>query len=290
MTIEPASADVPGRLQQPDTVTIIGGCTAMPPSCRPGRQPTAARSPPPGSSGCCARQAPAASSVPGTGPPPTPASTTLGRSPFCWTRCVTPRPATRWRYCWPAIRPPTSASTVRREDVGAAVRDAITRLSARTGEHTAGNRTVMFIPDLPYTLRNDLGVTASQSRDGRSGAHDPVARRLGLNDSLGSRIAGTIEDVPVFLTGSLQEQVLVIDLARFADLRRDTPGSAGSPDPELMLQEPVDPLRSLTGSGNAESDLVGGSLLDLLQVRLILSLATNIEVDEAAAVRIIRIE
>lgn len=180
--------------------------------------------------------------------------------------------------------------TVRPDDVSAAVRDAIKQLSSGVPsgprQHASASRTVVFIPDIPYGLRDDLRTTRALGPDARS----LVARQLGLyDDGLISQITGTVEGVPVFVTSALEGRVLVVDLERFGNLLRPAPGGTQSPDPELCLLEPADPLRPSTGQAPGASPTAGAQIKPL-EVQLILSLPTEIEVKEPAAARVIKFE
>lgn len=180
--------------------------------------------------------------------------------------------------------------TVPADDLSDAVREAITQVSPGTSPEAkrpaATSRTVIFIPDIPYGLRNDLQIIKALGPDARNLA----ARRLGLHDdALASQIMGTIEGVPVFVTSAFKGGVLVVDLARFGDLLRTAPQGAHASDPELNFIEPSDPLRPSTGSPPAASP-AGGVQIKLLEVQLILSLPTEIEVKDASAARVIKFE
>ena len=176
--------------------------------------------------------------------------------------------------------------TVRPEDISAAVRDAITQLSpgipSGARQHAPASRTVVFIPDIPYGLRNDIQITKALGPNARS----LLARQLGLyDDSLASQIVGTIAGVPVFVTSALEGRVLAVDLGRFGDLLRPAPGGTQSPDPELDLLEPAPSAGSAPGASPA-----GGVEIKPLEVQLVLSLPTEIEVKDASAVRVIKFE
>lgn len=180
--------------------------------------------------------------------------------------------------------------TVRPDDISAAVRDAITQLSlgvpARARQYAPVSRTAVFFPDIPYGLRNDLQITKALGPAARS----LVARQLGLDDnSLASQIVGTIEGVPVFVTSALEGRVLAVDLGRFGDLLRPVPGGTQSPDPELDLLEPADPLRPSARSAPGASP-AGGVQIKPLEVQLVLSLPTEIEIKDASAARVIKFE
>lgn len=179
-------------------------------------------------------------------------------------------------------------ATVRPDDISAAVRDAITQLSsgipAGAGQNAPASRTAVFIPDIPYGLRNDLQITQAQGPDARS----LVARQLGLyDDSLASQITGTIEGVPVFVTSALEGRVLAVDLGRFGDLLRPAPGGTQSSDPELDLHEPADPLRPSAGPAPGASPAEEAQIKPL-EVQLVLGLPTEIEVKDASAARVIK--
>lgn len=183
---------------------------------------------------------------------------------------------------------------VRRADIAAAVRDAIAEApgtpSAGTGQHAPAARKAVFIPDIPYDLRNDLEITGAAQRDGLEAARSGVIRELGIKDEcLASQVAGTIEGVPVIVVGALEGQVLVIDLAGFGELRRDTSAGTHPAEPGLTLLQPDDPLRPPSDGNAAEPGSASGDQLGLLQVQVTLSLPADITVNDPSAARVLRI-
>jgi hypothetical protein len=121
--------------------------------------------------------------------------------------------------------------TVSPDDISAAVREAITQLSSGipsgARQHAPEDRTVVFIPNIPYGLRNDIQITKALGPDARS----LLARQLGLyEDSLATQIAGTVDGVPILVTSAIEGRVLAVDLGRFGDLLRQAPGGTQSPD------------------------------------------------------------
>jgi hypothetical protein len=148
------------------------------------------------------------------------------------------------------------------------------------------SRTVVFIPDIPYGLRNDIQITKPLGPDARS----LLARQLGFqDDGLASQVIGTIEGAPVFASSALEGRVLAVDLGRFGDLLRPVRGGAQSPDLELDLLEPADPLRPSAPSASGVSP-AGGPQIKPLEVQLVLSLPTEIEVKDASAAHVIKFE
>jgi hypothetical protein len=186
---------------------------------------------------------------------------------------------------------------VPREDVAAAVRDAIAGLSgappAGKGQHAQAVRTAVLIPD-SWELKTDLGVTATGYRHGPEAARSNVIRKLSLQDEgVASQIAGAIDGVPV-ITAAVQTRdqegwIVVIDLARFGELSRGTSAGSVIAEPELALLQPDDPLR-VPGSGTAQQTSPGpGSQPALTQVQVRLRLSAGITVDDPSAIRVIRI-
>lgn len=176
--------------------------------------------------------------------------------------------------------------TVSPDDLGAAVSDAVALVppgaSPEAGRPAPASRTVVFIPDSPYGLRNDLPIDKALGPDARSLA----ARRLGLHDdSIASQVTGTIEGAPVFATSALEGRVLVVDLARFGDLVRPAAQGIRDSEPELDFLEPPDQLRPPAGPAPAGETQVGP-----LQVQLVLRLPTEVEVKDASAARVIKFE
>jgi hypothetical protein len=186
---------------------------------------------------------------------------------------------------------------VRREDTASAVHDAIAELSAAppaaTGQHLPAARTVVLIPD-SWELKNDLEIAGTGHPDRLEAARRKVIGKLGLQDEgLISQIAGAIDGVPVIaVTVHVRDQegwVLVIDLARFGELRRDTPADTLLVEPELVLLQPDDPLRVPGGGTAPGTSHVPGSQPGLLQVQATLSLPTDITVNDPSAIRVIKI-
>jgi len=180
---------------------------------------------------------------------------------------------------------------VRRADIAAAVRDAIAEVSGApatgTGRHVPAARVAVFMPDSPYDLRNDLKITGAAQRGSLEDARSQMIRELGITDEgLTSQVAGAIDGVPVIVVGALEGRVVVIDLARFGELRRDTPGGARPARPELTLLQPDDPLRPPSGTA-ADPARGTGNQLDLLQVQLALSLPADIAVSDPCATRVL---
>jgi hypothetical protein len=181
---------------------------------------------------------------------------------------------------------------VHRADLAAAVRDAIAEVSGipptETGRHHLSTvRVAVFIPDSPYDLRNDLEITGAAQRGGLEAARGRVISELCIKEEgLASQVAGTVDGVPVITVGALEGQVLVIDLARFGELRRGTSGGAYSSEPELTLLQPDDPLRPPDGTAAAPAR---ESQTDLLKVQVTLSLPADIAISDPSAARVLRI-
>lgn len=185
---------------------------------------------------------------------------------------------------------------VRREDLAAAVRDAIAEVSgtpAGEASNAPAARTVVLIPD-SWALKADLGIAATAHADLLEAARSDVIRNLDLQDKgLASRIVGAIDGAPVVeVTVNAPGQdnwVLVIDLTRFGELRRGSTDGTFSAEPTMELVQPDDPLRPSTGTAVPSASPALGQQPGLLEVRVILSLATDIETNDRSAVRVIRI-
>lgn len=180
---------------------------------------------------------------------------------------------------------------VDRADLAAATRSAITALSgaasAQKGQ-LAQARITVLIPDIPYDIRRDLGITAFRD-PGQEDAWRKAVNDLALtSESLAALIAGTFEHAPVIVTGILDSHVVVIDLARFGELHREARGLQLSA-PELKVIEPADPLRPI-GSAAAPPGAAGNvRTSDLLKVLVKLSLPTKITISDTSAVKVLRI-
>jgi len=180
-----------------------------------------------------------------------------------------------------------------RADIATAVRDAIADMtgtrSAKTRRHSPAGRTAVFIPDIPYDLRNDLGITGTAQRGGLEATRRRLGE-LGIKDEvLASQVAGTIDRAPVIVVSALEDRLLVIDLVRFGELRRDTSGGTHPAEPELTLLEPTDPLRP-SADTLTEPAPASGNQLGLLEVQAMLSLPADIAVNDASAARVFRIQ
>ena len=194
----------------------------------------------------------------------------------------------------------TEVNPVRREDAAVAVREAIADLSASpAGEqrrHPTANRLVVLIPDLAYDDREALQI----GRPGQNGhlatAASRALRHFGLEtEGLAAQVRGIIDEAPVIQAsvrqinevGLPERNIVVIDLARFGVLRRGAAQSSRPPEPALALYEPSDPLRP--DSGDAPAPVVGNPP-GPLQVQVTLSLLSGIDIEDRAAVRVVRIE
>lgn len=91
------------------------------------------------------------------------------------------------------------------------------------------------------------------------------------------------------MVGALESQILVIDLTRFGELRRDTSGSTHLAEPKLTLFQPDDPLRPPGGHTGAEPPRTSENELGLLQVQVTLSLSADIAVSDPSAARVVKI-
>jgi hypothetical protein len=180
---------------------------------------------------------------------------------------------------------------VDRAGLAATTRAAITALSgvasAQNGQLPQA-RIAVLVPDIPYDIRRDLGITAARD-PGQEDAWRQAVNDLALtSESLAALVAGTFEDAPVIVTGILDSHVVVIDLARFGELHREARGSQLSA-PELTLIEPADPLRPV-GSVTAPLGPAGNvGTSDLLQVTVKLSLPTKITINDTSAVKVLKI-
>jgi hypothetical protein len=187
---------------------------------------------------------------------------------------------------------------VRREDIAAAVHDAIAEVScapsARTGQHVPAARTAVLIPD-SWQLKASLEIAGTGHPDRLEAARSKVIRKLGLEDEdLASQIAGVIDGVPVIVVTfdyarDREGWVLVIELARFGELCRSTSAATLLAEPELVLSQPDDPLRVPSGGTAPVTTDVPSSQPSLLQVLITLSLPTDITVNHPSAIRVIRI-
>lgn len=153
-------------------------------------------------------------------------------------------------------------------------------------------KTVVFIPDIPYALRRDLGLEGGPGPGSPPAAHGQAIRELGIEDDndLARHIAGTVDGALIIKASALEGQVLVISLALFGVLRRAAPDGTRAAEPDLNLTEPADPLRPPAAYGATGSAPAGGSQPDLLQVLVTLSVPVDIEVDNATAARVIKME
>jgi len=197
-----------------------------------------------------------------------------------------------------AARDP-EAHTVRREGAAAAVREAITDLSATAAgqeRRAAANRAVVLIPDLDYDDREALQI----GRAGRNGRLAAAASKelghFGLEaEGLAAQVRGIIDGALVIQTsvrqineaGLRERNIVVVDLARFGVLRRGSPAGTRPSEPELGLYEPPDPLRP--DSGDAPAPVIGNPP-GPLQVQVSLSLLADIDIQDLAAVSVIRLE
>jgi hypothetical protein len=185
---------------------------------------------------------------------------------------------------------------VRREDLVAAVRDAIAEVSgtpAGEASNAPAARTAVLIPD-SWALKADLAIAATAHADLLEAARSDVIRNLDLQDKgLASRVVGAIDGAPVVeVTVNAPGQdnwVLVIDLTRFGELRRSTTDGTFLAEPTLELVQPDDPLRPSTGTAAPNASPALGQQPGLLEVQVILSLATDIETNDQSAVRVIRV-
>ena len=185
---------------------------------------------------------------------------------------------------------------VRREDLAAAVRDTIAEVSGTpAGEASIAPaaRTAVLIPD-SWALKVDLAIAATTHADRLEAARSDVIRNLDLQDKgLASRIVGAIDGAPVVeVTVNAPGQdnwVLVIDLTRFGELRRGTTDGTFPAEPTLELVQPDDPLRPSAGTAAPNASPALGQQPGLLEVQVILSLATDIETNDRSAVRVIRV-
>jgi hypothetical protein len=182
------------------------------------------------------------------------------------------------------------------EDVAAdAVRDAITQVSrdpsTSTEQQAPAARVVVLIPDIPYVLRRDLGIEVGPGRGGVAEVLSTALRELGIGDGdLASHVAGTVDRAIVIKASALERRVLVINLARFGRLHRVVPSGSSPAEPVLTLIEPGDPVRPpAAGQAVGPASTVGGQP-DLLKVQITLSISGGIEVDNASAARVIKIE
>jgi hypothetical protein len=151
----------------------------------------------------------------------------------------------------------------------------------------------VLIPD-SWGLKTDLEIAGTGHPDRLEAARRKIIRKLGLKDErLAAQIAGAIDGVPVIAVtvhaGDPEDRVLVIDLARFGELRRGTSADTVLLEPELVLLQPDDPLRVPNDGTAPETSPIPSSQPGLLQVQVTLSLSADITINDPSAVRVIRI-
>jgi hypothetical protein len=130
--------------------------------------------------------------------------------------------------------------------VRAAIAELRTSHAPGHDEQPAAGRLIAVIPDCPLGIRDDLGITGSaaenwqpgQRPDGSVSDRDQTLKELDLPDEFSWQLAGLIEDVPVIKTSALSGRVVLLDLARFAQVQLVVSESAALGEPLLDLAEP----------------------------------------------------
>ena len=179
----------------------------------------------------------------------------------------------------------TEAHAITAADDAVKIREAITqvRASARQENHGQGledaARVVVIIPDTPYDLKKDIGVTDAAPRlqvgEGRPPEYEALAGSLGVVGSGLARVIGVIDDTPVAQTRAITKHLVILDVAR---LRRLTPRVGVDEEPTapgLVLLPPGAPV-----TGPSVTD-------DTLRVGLRTWLSADVSVTDPGAARVL---
>lgn len=191
------------------------------------------------------------------------------------------------------------------------VRDSITKLRVNRGTNNQSVRPaseakiVAIIPDFPYDLRRDIGLTTSSSDAWRN--EDQRLERAKKSEELGLagtnltvNVAGIIDDIPVIKTRAIAGKIAVLDLSKLANDIRPYNRNEMLYDPDLTViertQEPVSTAIAESefsqcasaasadpGSANTGEPQVG----DSLQVKLHASLRADISLAAPGAAQIL---
>lgn len=139
------------------------------------------------------------------------------------------------------------------------VREAIAEVQSINGMQKglvrrAPAKAVVIIPDVPYDLRRDIGVTATEADAWRS--EDQRRERAMLMEQLGVagtglalRVAGLIDGTPVIKTRAITRQIVVLDLSKLARHVRAVSDEVAV-EPHLSVIEPAGPDTTTTASSS----------------------------------------
>lgn len=157
-----------------------------------------------------------------------------------------------------------------RAEGSAMVRETITalRTSHALGhdKQSASARVIALIPAPPFDIRDDLGITGTAGQSWLHGIHpgtlesdrDRTLKNLGLAERLSWQLYGLIDDVPVIQTRVLQDRIVLLDLARFVQVRLASKNSSALDEPVLDLAQPDEAeVRARLQRGSAVSRSAG---------------------------------
>jgi hypothetical protein len=118
------------------------------------------------------------------------------------------------------------------------VRDAIAEVRG-----TPPAKLVVIIPDFPYALRKDMGITADKAgaelSDQQRHERNQIIEELGLTSSdLTLKLTGTIDGAPVIKTRNLAGRIIIINLTRLKATLFVLETNGSPPEPDLMLIHP----------------------------------------------------
>ena len=157
----------------------------------------------------------------------------------------------------------TEARSISPADSAVKVRDAIAEIRDRppTGKAHPSAKIVIIIPDVPYDLRKDIGVTGTDADAWRSEdqrrEREQIAEELGLTgSSLALQLAGSIDGVPVIKTRVSVKRIVILDMARLGKLYLAADDKAAPAEPGLVLIGPVQAGTAATvtrGSGTSQN-------------------------------------
>ncbi len=181
----------------------------------------------------------------------------------------------------------TEAHAITAADAAVKVREAITQVRASARQENHGQRqedaarVVVIIPDTPYDLKKDIGVTDTAPRlqvgEGRPPEYETLYESLGVVGNGPARnVAGLIDDTPVIQTRAITKHLVILDAARLRWLTPRASANEEQGDPGLVLLTLV--AATATGSGVTN---------ETLKVRLRAWLSADVSSTDRSAARVL---